>query len=103
VAAKRLLSDLDVGDDLGGWKVVGARGPVDRAILVEAERDGARITIMVVRSGVWPQRAILHTDRFDLYYTPPPPDAGLTFEDAKPALDALQVRVDRYVPIPEGM
>lgn len=89
-----LLDDLEVGERLAGWTVLGVTGPIERALQIDVARDDIRFSITVAARGALPYAAPRSTERYDLYYGHPHPRDT---EIPENAIRAIMAGVERRV------
>ncbi len=65
---REVLGDLEVGDNVVGWTVLGIRSNPERVIDVDLGRDRIRFTVTVAPLGTRVESAPLTTDHYALYY-----------------------------------
>lgn len=89
-----LLDDLEVGEKLAGWTVLGLTGPTDGALQLDVARDDIRFSITVAARGAVQYPAPRTTARYDLYYGHPHPRGT---EIPENAIRAIMAGVERRV------
>lgn len=66
--AHAVLGDLEVGDTVVGWTVLGIRSDADGVVDVDLGRDKLRFTVTIAPLGTRVESAPLTTDHYALYY-----------------------------------
>lgn len=89
-----LLDDLEIGEKLAGWTVLGLTGPRDGALQLDVARDDIRFSITVAARGAVQFPAPRTTARYDLYYGHPHP-RGTEIPDN--AIRAIMAGIERRV------
>jgi hypothetical protein len=89
-----LLDDIELGERLAGWTVLGLTGPKDGALQLDVARDDIRFSITVAARGAVEYPAPRTTDRYDLYYGHPHPRGT---EIPENAIRAIMAGVERRV------
>jgi hypothetical protein len=106
-AALTLLGELEIGEHIGGWEVLGIEGPMNGEIRVELGRDHQRFSIMVARLGTRPEKPPVKTEQYAIYYGHAhPPDTSIPDGAIRAITHALARRVsatEHELPVPEGM
>lgn len=75
VSAQAVLDGLAIGDAVGPLQVAHIWGPRDGAIVVELVGGGGGMRVWITRRGARTETPPERTERFDLFYGPPTPNA----------------------------
>ena len=89
-----LLDDLEIGEKLAGWTVLGLTGPNDGALQLDVARDDIRFSITIAARGAVQYPAPRTTARYELYYGHPHPRGT---EIPENAIRAIMAGVERRV------
>ncbi len=97
--ARALLGGLSIDDELAGWRVTAAAGPlVDGSIELSLQRGEAGFTAVVAPKGSRPYNAPISTREHDLFYNGVDDPRGDAMTAVTAALGELQRRVEASEP-----
>ncbi|MBV1858335.1 MAG: hypothetical protein KUG77_07975 [Nannocystaceae bacterium] len=92
--ALALLDDLQVGEKLAGWTVLGITGPLDRVLRIDVAHGEIRFSVSIAARGAVPYPPPRTTETYDLYYGHPHPRDT---EIPESATRAIMAGVERRV------
>ncbi len=93
--ARALLGGLSIGDEIAGWRVTAAAGPlVDGSLELTLQRDELRFTAVIAPKGSRPYNAPVNTRGHDLFYNGVDDPRGEAMTAVTAALSELQRRVE---------
>lgn len=88
-AQRALVSDLDVGQSIGDFRVVGFRCAQPQVMEIDLRRDATPLVLIVAEPGAVPHNAPRQTKQHDLFYTRQTPEQQPPTQQEIDALLAL--------------